>query len=151
MKKPIALTGDFHKMSSQSFRKKTRIVLTNMDLKLLQAADDTYRPHTSKHLNNPNHCKVCNGGRTFDTSTKRIEPLVGHHVKYFPPVIVFVHYSCHKKIHDMDNPMNEFIQYEKGDSEKYYDLKKKNIESNKSKLKNTRQKSEKKISWSVCN
>ena len=128
-------------MSSQSFRKKTRVVLTNMDLKFLQSSENTYRHHTSKHLNSPDCCKVCGGERSFDIQTKRREPLVGHHVTYFPPVVAFVHYSCHKKIHDVKNPLTEFIQYKTGDSEKYYDLKKNNLSSKKSE----------KITWGVCN
>ena len=136
MKKLIAQTGDFHKMSSQSFRKKTRVVLTNMDLKLFQYYNNTHGHNSNKYLNSSDCCIVCGGGCSFDIQEKMIEPLVGHHVKYFPPIIAFVHYSCHKKIHDMDNPMSVFIQYEKGDSKKYYDSMKKNIESNKSKLKN---------------
>ncbi len=135
-------------MSSQSFRKKTRVVLTNMDLKFIQDEDDTFRPHTSKHLNNPTYCKVCNGGRTFDIKTKRRERLIGHHVKYSPPVIAFVHFSCHKKIHD--NPLSEYVQYDEKDSKKYYDSKNE-FETNKSKLNNSTQKSVKKITWSVCN
>ncbi len=137
-------------MSSQSFRKKTRVVFKNMDLKSIQSEDDMFRPHTSKHLNNPTYCKVCNGGRTFDIQTQIIEPLIGHHVKYFPPVIAFVHFSCHEKIHDVDNPLSEYIQYEKEDSKKYYNLKNE-FETNKSKLNNSIQKSVKKITWSVCN
>lgn len=111
-------------MSHQSFRKKTRKVLTNMDLKFIQASEKTYRLHSSTHLNTPDVCKVCNGGRTFDIETHRTVPLVGHHVKYFPPVVAFVHYDCHKKIHDKNNPISKLIQYVEGDSKKYYDLKK---------------------------
>ncbi|MCH7560813.1 MAG: hypothetical protein IIC67_05505 [Thaumarchaeota archaeon] len=116
-------------MSSQAFRKITRVVLTNMDLKFIQSSNDTYRNHSSKHLNIPDVCKVCGGGRSFDIQTKRIEPLVGHHVKYFPPVIAFVHYCCHKKIHDKDNPISKLIEYGEGDSDRYYDLKRKYLNS----------------------
>ena len=49
---------------------------------------------------------------------KVIYPLIKHHVSYYPEVIAFVHYDCHKKIHD--TPLNTFIQYEQGDSRKYY-------------------------------
>ena len=127
-------------MSSQSFRKKTKVVLTNMDLKFLQSTESTYRNHSSTHLNTPDCCKLCGGERSFDIQTQRREPLVGHHVKYFPPVIAFVHYSCHKKIHDVKNPLTEFIQYQKGDSEKYYNLKKNNKQSQKLE----------KTNWSMC-
>mgnify|MGYP003152715350 CR=1 FL=1 len=44
--------------------------------------------------------------------------LIKHHVSYFPEIIAFVHYECHKKIHNA--PLNQFIQYKKGDSRKFY-------------------------------
>jgi len=116
-------------MSSQNFRKKTRVILTNMDFKFIQSSEDTYRIHSSKLLNTPDVCKVCGGGHSYDIQTKRVEPPVGHHVKYFPPVIAFVHYCCHKKIHVQDNPITEFIEYEEGDSQRYYDLKREFLES----------------------
>ena len=75
------------------------------------------------YLNSRDRCIVCGFERAFDRETKMIEPLVGHHVKYFPPVIAWVHYRCHKKIHDTDNPLVPFIQYSDGDSRKYYEAK----------------------------
>ena len=48
--------------------------------------------------------------------------LIKHHVSYFPEIIAFVHYECHKKIHDI--PLNQFIQYKNGDSRKFYEVKK---------------------------
>lgn len=116
-------------MSSQTFRKKIRVVFKNMDLKLIQASQDNYLIHTSKHLNSPDFCKVCGGGHSYDIQTRRIEPLVGHHVKYFPPVIAFVHYCCHKKIHDMKNPITKLIEYAEGDSKMYYNFKNKSLNS----------------------
>ena len=75
------------------------------------------------YLNSRDRCIVCGSERAFDIETRMIEPLVGHHVKYFPPVIAWVHYRCHKKIHDTDNPLVPFIQYSDGDSRKYYEAK----------------------------
>jgi len=75
-------------------------------------------------------CLVCSSGRSYDIDTKRIEPLVGHHVRYFPPVITFVHYCCHKKIHDKNNPISTLIQYDTGDAKRYYDLKNESLNSN---------------------
>ena len=121
-------------MSSQSFRKKVRITLTNMDLKFIQSSQDTYRKDSSKHLNSPDKCIVCGGRRSYDIETERIVPLVGHHVKYFPPVLAFVHYCCHKRIHDDKKPLTELIQYEEGDSKKFYTIQKRL-----------------KISWRSCN
>ena len=56
-------------------------------------------------------------------NAKMIEvPLVGHHVTYFPEKIAFVHYECHKKIHD--TPLMTWIQYDDGDARKFYEMKK---------------------------
>ena len=67
-------------------------------------------------FNNSNMCMVC---------FKEPEPefiLIKHHISYFPEIIAFVHYECHKKIHD--TPLNQFIQYKNGDSRKFYEVKK---------------------------
>ena len=50
--------------------------------------------------------------------------LIEHHVKYFPQIVAFVHYDCHQKIHDPENPIKHLIQYEDGDSRKFYEGKK---------------------------
>lgn len=49
--------------------------------------------------------------------------LIRHHVKYFPEEVAHVHYECHKIIHDPDDPRYKYlIQYEDGDSRKFYEL-----------------------------
>jgi hypothetical protein len=48
--------------------------------------------------------------------------LIRHHVSYFPEKIAFVHYTCHKKIHDIPLPI--WLQYDEGDSRKFYCMKK---------------------------
>ena len=75
------------------------------------------------YLNSRDRCVVCGSERAFDIETKMIVPLVGHHVKYFPPVIAWVHYKCHSKVHDTDNPLVQLIQYSDGDARKYYEAK----------------------------
>jgi len=67
-------------------------------------------------MNNPNMCIICYKKPEENFS------LIKHHVSYFPEVIAFVHYDCHKKIHD--KPLKQFIQYSDGDSRKFYDMKK---------------------------
>ena len=76
------------------------------------------------YLNSRDRCIVCGSERAFDIETRMVEPLVGHHVKYFPPTIAWVHFKCHKRIHDPDNPLIQFIQYSDGDARKYYEAKK---------------------------
>jgi hypothetical protein len=50
--------------------------------------------------------------------------LIKHHVSYYPENIAFVHFDCHQKIHDPDNPLTVFIQYEPEDSKRFYKEKK---------------------------
>jgi hypothetical protein len=78
-------------------------------------------------LNGCDECHVCNGGVTMDCDTHLIQPLIKHHVRYFPQIIAYVHFECHKKIHDIKNPIISLIQYEEGDSTKFYNLKKQQV------------------------
>jgi len=47
---------------------------------------------------------------------------VKHHISYFPEKVAWVHQKCHDKIHDPENPITHLIQYEEGDSEKFYKI-----------------------------
>jgi hypothetical protein len=47
--------------------------------------------------------------------------LIKHHVTYFPEKVAFVHYECHKQIHN--KPIDFLIQYGEGDARKFYDMK----------------------------
>ncbi len=64
--------------------------------------------------NSRHRCIVC-----FKPPTDGFQ-LMKHHITYFPEMIAFVHYDCHNKIHDPDNPLTTFIQYEAGDSREFY-------------------------------
>ena len=77
-----------------------------------------------KYMNGPNKCMVCFKGFTND------DPRVKHHIRYYPELIANVHYSCHKKIHDPDNPLTVFIQYTRQDSIDFYQ-EKREAEANK--------------------
>ena len=87
----------------------------------LQLEDKEQPLGATRFLNSRDKCIVCGFERAFDTQTRMIEPLVGHHVQYFPAVIAWVHYHCHRKIHN--NPITSLIQYEDGDSRRYYEKK----------------------------
>ena len=63
-------------------------------------------------------CAVCYQGPSFDDDTKTVEPFIKHHIAYFPQKIAYVHDKCHKLIHDPQNPLPWFIQYQEGDSRK---------------------------------
>ena len=72
-------------------------------------------------LNDCTCCVVC--GKSPEIDEKDIViTLIKHHVSYFPEKIAYVHNECHKKIHKTPNSV--LIQYELGDSKKYYDLQK---------------------------
>lgn len=47
-------------------------------------------------------------------------PIIKHHVKYFPQIVAYVHYRCHQKIHDPDNPITSLIQYTREESLQFY-------------------------------
>ena len=69
-----------------------------------------------EYMNSPGRCIVCFG------KPEKEFTLIKHHVSYFPEKIAFVHYSCHKKIHD--GMVLSLVQYANGDSRKFYGLKK---------------------------
>ena len=69
-------------------------------------------------LNGPEICLVCLKCPNFDENGKTIS-LIKHHVSYFPQKIAHVHKQCHDEIHATDNHV--LIQYDKGDSKKFYD------------------------------
>lgn len=115
-------------MSSQPFRKKTRIVLTNLDLKFIQSQQKThhktFQKNTIAYLNSHNNCMACGHDCSFDIGTKRQIPLVKHHVTYFPQKIAFVHQECHFAIHHK-GLRSDLIKYSEGDGKKFYDQEKK--------------------------
>lgn len=115
-------------MSSQPFRKKTRIVLTNLDLKFIQSQQKTHHKTFQKnpitYLNSHNNCMACGHDCSFDIGTKRQIPLVKHHVTYFPQKIAFVHQECHFAIHHK-GLRSDLIKYSEGDGKKFYDQEKK--------------------------
>ena len=91
-------------------------------------------------LNDENMCIMCGKGLL---EINGYDLMVCHHVSYFPEIISFVHYLCHRKIHDImtweddhgtlmitndyiGNKMKThiLIDYNQGDSRKYYEMKK---------------------------
>ena len=96
----------------------------------------------TKILNDKNRCIVCCKEFERNILDNPID-MICHHVSYFPEVIAFVHYLCHRKIHDImtweddhgtlmitndyiGNKMKThiLIDYNQGDSRKYYEMKK---------------------------
>ncbi len=70
-------------------------------------------------LNSKDRCIVCFVKPEKWENGLDIE-LIKHHLSYFPQVIAFVHYECHAKIHDLEKPLTQFIQYEREDSINFY-------------------------------
>mgnify|MGYP001169792815 FL=1 len=72
----------------------------------------------NKFLNSKTCCLICSKKFTND------DPSIKHHIRYKPELIAYVHYTCHNKIHDPDNPLTTFIQYTRQEAIDYYDNKK---------------------------
>ena len=85
-------------------------------LKILEA--NTRHRTFEQSLNSRDFCLICGKGRSVDNSSGVPYELIRHHVQYFPALICYVHYLCHRKIHDI--PLNTFIQYQEGDARKFY-------------------------------
>tara|TARA_Y100001949_G_scaffold6907_1_gene5091 strand:- start:123 stop:467 length:345 start_codon:yes stop_codon:yes gene_type:complete len=100
--------------------------------KLLKILEANTRHRTfEQSLNSRDFCLICGKGRSVDNSSGVPYELIRHHVQYFPALICYVHYLCHRKIHD--TPLVNFIQYKEGEPRKYYSkkptmLKQKNYE-----------------------
>ena len=45
-----------------------------------------------------------------------------HHIRYFPELCCYVHDKCHEDIHGTPSKHPYLIQYEEGDSVKFYEL-----------------------------
>ena len=73
----------------------------------------TYKQKKKKVLGSRLRCYVCK-----EEPETEFE-LIKHHIQYFPEVTCFVHYKCHTEIHDGKYP--KLIQYEDGDSRKFYE------------------------------
>jgi hypothetical protein len=116
-------------MSSQSFRKKTRIVLTNIDFKFIQSKNKNHYDDTVTYLNSSKNCMACGHDCSFDIETKRQIPLEKHHETYFPQRIAFVHQQCHFAIHHK-GLRPDLIKYSEGDSRKFYDQQKQSSKEN---------------------
>jgi len=52
------------------------------------------------------------------------DPMIKHHIRYYPEAIAWVHHNCHKKIHDAVNPLDVYIQYELEEQERFISEKK---------------------------
>jgi hypothetical protein len=71
------------------------------------------------YFNSRDRCAVC--FKRFSNN----DPLIHHHITYYPELIAHVHYTCHQKIHDPDNPLDVFIQYSRDESMRFYKEKEK--------------------------
>jgi len=78
------------------------------------------RNHDIEFHNSCELCAVCFEGPTTDEETHERINLVKHHIKYFSQKIAFVHSKCHDKIHDSKNPITYLIDFQKGESRKFY-------------------------------
>ena len=75
-----------------------------------------------KYFNSDKFCMICNGEPEVDGKGKsaRTLKLEKHHIKYDPEEIIWVHYKCHQKIHDINNPMTLWIRYTEKEKKSFY-------------------------------
>jgi hypothetical protein len=71
-------------------------------------------------VNSTERCMVCLKPFT-DTL---LNPMIKHHIRYYPEAIAWVHHNCHKQIHDAVNPLDVYIQYELEEQERFISEKK---------------------------
>lgn len=78
-------------------------------------------PMGSKYVNSRERCIVCYGNMQ---EGNKDNPIIKHHIRYYPELVAYVHYKCHGKIHDPDKPIEALIQYTRQESMKFYREKK---------------------------
>lgn len=74
------------------------------------------------YLNSSDFCMVCFGKpeEVKEENSTRTFKLIKHHMKYSPENIMWVHYECHQRIHDPDNPLTQWIQYTEEERRTFY-------------------------------
>ena len=79
-----------------------------------------------EYMNSDKICAICFKEPEVDGKGKeaRTLKLIKHHIKYNPEEIIWVHYKCHQKIHDIDNPMTLWTQYTEEEKKLFYKSKK---------------------------
>jgi ribosomal protein L2 len=91
-------------------------------------------------MNQKTKCIACGKGRETGESPIKVNgkkkkykiPLIKHHVRYEPELIAYVHFECHKIIHDPnDDRYKHLIQFQDGESRKHYSKIKLNTTINK--------------------
>ena len=81
-----------------------------------------------EHVNQKDgNCVVCSKSlietvQRFGTVESELRVGIKHHISYFPEKVAWVHKKCHEKIHDPKNLVTHLIQYEEGDSVKFYKI-----------------------------
>lgn len=69
-----------------------------------------------RHYMNSKEMCICCFGALRDG-----DELAVHHISYFPEVCCYVHAKCHEDIHKTPSVHPYLIQYEEGDSMKFYE------------------------------
>ena len=75
-----------------------------------------------KYFNSDKFCMICHGEPEVDGKGKsaRTLKLIKHHIKYNPEEIIWVHYKCHQKIHNANNPMTLWLRYTEKEKKLFY-------------------------------
>ncbi len=86
----------------------------------------------TEYMNSNDKCIACSKGKEKGIGNIKVNgkfnkvtiPLIKHHVRYNPEIIAYVHFDCHKIIHDpKDSRYKHLIQFQEGESREYYDNK----------------------------
>ena len=74
------------------------------------------------YLNSPEFCMICFGKPEVlkDGNSARTLKLIKHHVKYKPETVIWIHFKCHQKVHDIDKPLTQWIQYTEKEKKLFY-------------------------------
>lgn len=83
--------------------------------KIILTARLAPRPMDRQYMNSREMCICCFG--TLGDG----DDLTVHHVRYFPELCCYVHAKCHEDIHRTPSVHPYLIQYEEGDSIKFYE------------------------------
>tara|TARA_R110000824_G_scaffold232769_4_gene420919 strand:- start:350 stop:646 length:297 start_codon:yes stop_codon:yes gene_type:complete len=90
--------------------------LIDTEKQLLRTRTESKLRDNQRAINSHDFCLVC-------SKPKNEFEFVKHHIQYEPEeVIAFVHYECHREIHDGKRP--DLIQYTREERERFYGVKK---------------------------
>jgi hypothetical protein len=109
-----------HELSLISFKDKKLVEIFNSEIINQEKYQyQKFMENKIKVVSSYEKCLVCKKEHYIDDEGKMVKFQI-HHLQYHPQIVSFVHSDCHLKIHDPENPIQEYIMYQEGDSKKFY-------------------------------